>query len=514
MKTKLDSPLRSHLLALLMKLSCYSFAAAALIWVTPYPTLKATSRNSSDSVSIPSSKDKQTLVFSSAEMAQQMELMAKLHDYSFIDPKKSYALPELVDLAQRHNPSTRISWESAVQAAAATGMTEAQFYPMLTVESSYGGGFWRQDISGARSQSGILVPVNFNDSASGGYTSLSAGVNLRYTLFDFGQRIANTKAAKSTQTASNLSFNATHQQITFQVTQAYYTLETDRRLIDTATLSSKSADDILASTQAKYDQGLLTEPILLQAKQAQAQANFDLVNAQANWQVARLNLIQLIGALPECGLQVAPYDFSRLGGHLQAPLDQFVQSALSKKPDLLAKVAQAQAAEQSLRAAKANPLPKFSLKAEQMYENFNTSLAGTEFNNIGLQFQNYGASLNVSWPAFDGGIDRNKIKQAESSWRAANVAILQARDQALADVWRSYTTAKASIQRKQSADALVKASQASYDALLTSFNLGRTSIQDVLTARSSLAQAMAAQAQSDNAIAASIATLTYSSGQL
>jgi outer membrane protein TolC len=61
---------------------------------------------------------------------------------------------------------------------------------------------------------------------------------------------------------------------------------------------------------------------------------------------------------------------------------------------------------------------------------------------------------------------------------------------------------------------LVAASRASYDSLFESFNLGRTSIQDVLTARSSLAQAMALHAKSDEAIAASLATLTYSSGQL
>ena len=92
--------------------------------------------------------------------------------------------------------------------------------------------------------------------------------------------------------------------------------------------------------------------------------------------------------------------------------------------------------------------------------------------------------------------------------------MIQARDQALAEVWRAYTTARASLARKQSADALVLASQAAYDSLMESFNLGRTSIQDVLTARTALAQAMATQAQSDNAIAASLASLTYASGQL
>jgi len=488
--------------------------AVAMIWTAFDTTLNASSRETSNSVSVPSSKDKQAIIPSSAEMTRQMELMAKLHDYSFVDPKKSYTLPELVDLAQRHNPLTRISWEMAVQAAASTGMTEAQFYPTLTVVSSYGGGYWSQDLTGAKSQSGIVVPVNFNDHASGDYSNLSAGVNLRYTLFDFGQRISSTKAAKHTQTASNLSFNATHQQITFQVTQAYYTLETDRRLIETAEVSAKSAEDVLGSTQAKYDQGLLTEPTLLQAKQAKAQAAFDLVNARSNWEVARLNLIQVIGAEPECGLKVAPYDFSRLDSRLQAPLDQFVQSAMKQKPDLLAKVAKAQAAEQSFRATKAGTLPQFSIKGVQSYQNFNTTINGSAIHNVGLSFQNYGGSVNVEWPFFDGGLNRNKVKQADSSWREANEAVLQARDESVATVWRSYTTAKSSLQRKQSADELLKASQASYDSLMASFNLGRTQIQDVLNARTSLSQAMSTKAECDQSIAASLATLAYASGQL
>jgi len=508
---KSQSPLPTPLMKQYLRFSSF-FAVATILMV--HPMSLTTTKASSDSVSIPSSKDKQSPVSSSAEMSRQMELMAKLHDYSFVDPKKNYTLPELVDMAQRHNPLTRISWEMAVQAAASTGMSEAQFYPTLTVESSYGGGYWSQKLTGAQSQSGIVVPVTLNDQASGDYSNLSAGVNLRYTLFDFGQRIANTKAAKHTQTAANLSFNATHQQVTFQVTQAYYTMETDRRLIEASEISAKSADDILSSTQAKYDQGLLTEPTLLQARQSKAQAAFDLVNARANWEVARLNLIQVIGAQPECGLKVAPYDFSRLDSRLQAPLDQFVQTSLKQKPDLLAKMAQAQAAEQSMRATKAGTLPKFSLKGVQSYQDFNTTINGAAIHNVGLSFQNYGGSVNVEWPFFDGGLDRNKVKQADSSLREANEAVLLAREEAVATVWRSYTTAKASLQRKQSADELMKASQASYDSLLASFNLGRTQIQDVLNARTSLSQAMTKKAECDQSIAASLATLAYSSGQL
>jgi len=40
-----------------------------------------------------------------------------------IDPRKTYNLAELIDIAQRSNPETRVAWERARQAAAAVGVT-------------------------------------------------------------------------------------------------------------------------------------------------------------------------------------------------------------------------------------------------------------------------------------------------------------------------------------------------------------------------------------------------------
>ena len=466
-----------------------------------------------DSVSVPDSKDKQTPVAGASRLTSEMEKMAKLHDYNFVNPEKQYTLPELVDLAQRHNLTTRTAWERAIQAAAQTGMTKAEFYPLLTVVSSYGGGYWHQDLTGAGKQTGLVVPVELNDKAGGPYTVFNAGVSLRYTLFDFGQRSALTNAAKRKQLAANLTFNATHQTVTFQVTQAYYTLETTRRLIEAAEISAASASDILAATQDKFEHGLVTEPNLLQARQAKAQGEFDLVNARSNWEVARLNLIKAIGAEPQCALKVAPANFASLGNQIQEPLDSFVQSAL-QKPDLLAKVAEAQAAQASLRAARAAPLPTVSLTAMQNYSQFETTIqgSGNVLSNVGLGFQNYGGFVKVEWPIFDGGLDSNKIKAAESSWREAKEAVLLARDKSVADVLGSYTSVKAALARRESAEALQTASKAAYDSLRASFDLGITPIQDVLAARTSLAQAMALRATADGAVAASLATLTYISG--
>jgi outer membrane protein TolC len=48
-----------------------------------------------------------------------------------IDPNKRYELPELIDLAQRVNPETRVAWEAARRAALAVGLVESEYCPAL-----------------------------------------------------------------------------------------------------------------------------------------------------------------------------------------------------------------------------------------------------------------------------------------------------------------------------------------------------------------------------------------------
>src|SRR5438309_11440041 len=55
-----------------------------------------------------------------------------------INPRKIYNLAELIDIAERNNPETRVAWERARQAAAAVGLSESAYYPFL-VASAAGG---------------------------------------------------------------------------------------------------------------------------------------------------------------------------------------------------------------------------------------------------------------------------------------------------------------------------------------------------------------------------------------
>jgi len=55
-----------------------------------------------------------------------------------IDPRKTYNLAELIDIAQRSNPETRVAWERARMAAAAVGLTESAYYPYIIAAAAGG----------------------------------------------------------------------------------------------------------------------------------------------------------------------------------------------------------------------------------------------------------------------------------------------------------------------------------------------------------------------------------------
>src|SRR5215470_2999002 len=55
-----------------------------------------------------------------------------------IDPNHVYSLVELIDIAQRRNPATRVAWEQAQQAAINVGIARAAYLPALTASAIAG----------------------------------------------------------------------------------------------------------------------------------------------------------------------------------------------------------------------------------------------------------------------------------------------------------------------------------------------------------------------------------------
>src|SRR6266446_2398443 len=55
-----------------------------------------------------------------------------------VNPRKVYNFADLIDIAERNNPETRVAWERARQAAAAVGLSESAYYPFLVASAAAG----------------------------------------------------------------------------------------------------------------------------------------------------------------------------------------------------------------------------------------------------------------------------------------------------------------------------------------------------------------------------------------
>ena len=87
---------------------------------------------------------------------------------SRIDPAHTYTLVDLVDLAQRTNRTTRVAWQAAREAAIGVGLSQAEFYPILVLLASYGGGLWHLDLNFNNNLGGLSLPNDLVGALLGG----------------------------------------------------------------------------------------------------------------------------------------------------------------------------------------------------------------------------------------------------------------------------------------------------------------------------------------------------------
>src|SRR5690625_3638487 len=99
-----------------------------------------------------------------------------------IESGKIYALPQLIDIAQRNNPATAAAWERARAAALAAGEVEATYLPQLSANVLVGYERTSQFLPALRD---LDVPPG-HLTASG--MQLAPNLAVEWLLVDFGAR--------------------------------------------------------------------------------------------------------------------------------------------------------------------------------------------------------------------------------------------------------------------------------------------------------------------------------------
>ena len=185
-----------------------------------------------------------------------------------IDPRKIYNLAELIDIAQRSNPETRVAWERARMAAAAVGLTESAYYPYIVGAAA--GGYDRAFIPFPQLRADLTKPPTNgnlpNVDIVGGGTLITesllarAELNAKWLLIDFGERGAIRAAAREKIDDGECRLTGTHQKIVFDVTDRFYQLGTARQKVMVTQSALDAAKTVEEAAQARFDTDLPRNP--------------------------------------------------------------------------------------------------------------------------------------------------------------------------------------------------------------------------------------------------------------
>jgi outer membrane protein len=413
-----------------------------------------------------------------------------------IEPDRAYSLAELIDLAEAHNPETRVVWESARAQAAALGIARSELFPTLAAvalagvdrqETALGSQFYRQTIP-----------------------TLQISLSLNYTVFDFGARRGRINAEGARLLASNFGFNDVHREVIYDVSQAYYRLLNAAGQEEAAGASLVNAQNVQQAAEERLRNGLATLPDVLEARSATAQAQYDLQAVLGAEQIARGDLLTALGASASTPIRVQPLSEVPTPESVADPVETATSRALEQRPDLQAQFAEIRVAQAERQQAQAAFYPNLSVtanpSAQSLYIQQQTLPWGHTADLTG------GVAFSLNWTIFDGGARRNRLAQAEAHIRQANAEVSATRDRVEDQVWTAYSNLNTAFRQRQAARELMNSATESYSAALESYNYGVRNLLDVTNAQRVLAQARSTDVLARTQVLAALADVAFRTG--
>jgi outer membrane protein len=415
------------------------------------------------------------------------------------DSLKNYTLAELVDIAERNNPETRVAWENAKARAADLGISKASLYPTLAAVA----------LADTNRSQLFFYPEYFRQTSG----TFSPVLVVDYVIFDFGRRLQEVAISRSNLLAANFLFNDTHRKIIFQVMAAYYRVLNSKGQEDAQEANLKNAQTVQDAAEARLQEGLATLPDVLEARSATAQADYDLQAAIGATEIAHGDLANALGISPTSKFQVETIQSLTIPQDLTDTVETSIDRALAQRPDLMQQVEQLRAAGAEVKAAKTAYLPMLSFDGNgglaRIYAQQNLGpgvYSPTQ--------ETWDARLNLTWNVFDGFARENRLAKAKADQKQAAAQVDALRDQVENQVWSAYSTARTALRQQKAAAALLAAASESYDAALQSYNYGVRSQIDVVSAQRTLAAARTADVSARTQLLTGIAALAFQTGDL
>ncbi|MFQ6018972.1 MAG: TolC family outer membrane protein [Kiloniellaceae bacterium] len=349
---------------------------------------------------------------------------------------------------------------------------------------------WRPDVtlSGSAGKRRIDSEGGFNPTAET-TTPFEAAASLTQPLYRGGRTIAGTERAENQVRSQRATLQSVEQSVLLRAATAYMDVWRDQAVLRLNIKNEEVLERQLEASQDRFAVGEVTRTDVAQSETRLAVAVAGRVAAAGNLTTSRAVFQEVIGIEP---------------GELQAPppieglpstLDQVVERAVAKNPDVLAANFAEKAARNQVREVIGELLPTVSLSASLRHLE-ETITRDSESDRAELLAE-------VTVPLYQQGAVSSRVREAKQISSQRRIEIEETRrrtGQEAISAWKRLQTARAQIESFQSG---VRSAEIALEGVRQENLVGARTVLDILDAEQELldAQVSLVRSQRDEIVA-------------
>jgi len=310
----------------------------------------------------------------------------------------------------------------------------------------------------------LNTPVPF-----GNFTTRFGGT---WNLFDSFASWRAVNRAVRVKDATGHQLDRTDQEIVFRVVDSYYAVLVAKKQREVAEQAMKTAQAILGRSKDRFEAGVVVESDYLSAQVRLAARKQELIRAQNNLALARVQLSTAMGLSTENVFD--PADTLAERNLPATSLEEAEKQAVEMRPDLKRVRSEEAAQQQSVSIAKSAFGPRVNAFAGWEADN-PTFVAGGGGNN-------WLAGIEVQFDIFQGGAKRAQLSRERAMQEKGAALKEMATDAVRLEVRRAYYDVDAARQQVEVARAAISESQESLRINQNRYDSGLSTITDLLAA--------------------------------
>lgn len=404
-------------------------------------------------------------------------------------------LADVIELSMCNNPQTRQAWLNTKVGSTTYKKSLASYYPQISASANY------QDSKNTD------FTVDPNAEING--KELSGTLSLNWLLYDFGKREAQVEQTYQAMNSSNFKYNDTLQTVAYNVISAYYDTLSAIEELAAVKADEEASKKSFELAFKKFELGMSSKADTLQTETTYIQRQLETTKQEQTVIESKAKLAKLLGLPPSMDIKLVSSYANTSDELLSKKVEDIIDIAMKKRPDLAAKVADVKASYAKVRQASATYFPTISGFASKSWID-----EDAEIDNVKKDRESRSIGVKISLPIFTGFENTYSLRNAKFSYAAEKEALQQLEQEIELSVVNAYNSYKTSVKSLTLATKMLESAIENEQVALGSYKAGKGDIISLMEAQSKLVSARKAYISAQYGLYTSKVALLKTAGEL